>query len=123
MAARTRALIETPAALLSKKSGRPVRIVMNRAEVFLASNPSSGAVIRVKAGATRDGRITAVQAELYYEAGAYPGSPVGSGASGLFGPYDIPNGQIDGYDVVVNRPKIGSYRAPGGRRPTLPESK
>jgi xanthine dehydrogenase molybdenum-binding subunit len=111
---KNESFVETAAALLAAKSGRPVRIVMNRAEVFLASGPSSGTVIRVKAGATRAGQITAVQAELYYEAGAYPGSPVGSGANGIFGPYDIPNGRIDGYDVIVNRPKIGSYRAPGG---------
>jgi xanthine dehydrogenase molybdenum-binding subunit len=110
---KNESFVETPAALLSKKAGRPVQIVMNRAEVFLASGPSSGTVIRVKAGATRAGQITAVQAELYYEAGAYPGSPVGSGAGIIFGPYNIPNGRIDGYDVVVNRPKIGSYRAPG----------
>jgi CO/xanthine dehydrogenase Mo-binding subunit len=107
------AYVETPAALLSRKSGRLVQMVMNRAEVFIASGPTSGTVIRVKAGATRDGRITAVQAELYYEAGAYPGSPVGSGAGVIFGPYDIPHGRIDGYDVVLNKPKIGSYRAPG----------
>jgi xanthine dehydrogenase molybdenum-binding subunit len=106
--------VETAAALLSKKSGRPVQVVMNRAEVFLASGPTAGTAIRVKAGATRAGRITAVQAELYYEAGAYPGSPVGSGAGTMFAPYDIPHGQIDGYDVVVNKPKTGSYRAPGG---------
>jgi CO/xanthine dehydrogenase Mo-binding subunit len=106
--------VECAAALLALKSGRPVKIVMNRAEVFLASGPTSGTAIRVKAGANREGRITAVQAELYYEAGAYPGSPVGSGANVLFGPYDIPHGQIDGYDVVVNKPKTGSYRAPGG---------
>jgi xanthine dehydrogenase molybdenum-binding subunit len=106
--------VETAAALLSKKSGRPVQVVMNRAEVFLASGPTAGTVIRIKAGATRAGRMTAVQAELYYEAGAYPGSPVGSGAGTMFAPYDIPHGQIDGYDVVVNKPRTGSYRAPGG---------
>jgi len=106
--------VETVAALLSRRAGRPVKIVMSRSEVFLASGPTSGTAIRVKMGATRAGRITAAQAELYYEAGAYPGSPVGSGAGVMFGPYDIPHGQIDGYDVVVNKPKTGSYRAPGG---------
>jgi xanthine dehydrogenase molybdenum-binding subunit len=101
------------AALLSRKAGRPVRIVMNRAEVLLATGPSSGTAIRVKMGATRAGRITAAQAELYYEAGAYPGSPVGSGMGTMFGPYDIPNGQLDGYDVLVNKPRVSTYRAPG----------
>jgi len=101
------------AALLSRQAGRPVRIVMSRAEVLQATGPSSGTVIRVKVGATCDGRLTAAQAELYYEAGAYPGSPVGSGMHVMFAPYDIPNGQLDGYDVLVNKPRISSYRAPG----------
>ena len=105
--------LDTVAALLSRESGRPVKMVMTRAEVFLATGPTSGTVIRVRMGATRDGRITAAQAELYYEAGAYPGSPVGSGASAIFGSYDIPNGRVDGHDVVVNRPKSSTYRAPG----------
>ena len=106
--------VDVAAALLARKARRPVKIEMPRMDVFLATGPSSGAVFRVKMGATRDGRITAAQAELFYEAGAYPGSPVGSGANVMFGPYDIPHGQLDGYDVVVNRPKISSYRAPGG---------
>lgn len=106
--------VDVAAALLARKARRPVKIEMPRADVFLATGPSSGAFFRIKMGATRDGRLTAAKAELFYEAGAYPGSPVGSGANVLFGPYVIPNGQIDGYDVVVNRPKISSYRAPGG---------
>jgi CO/xanthine dehydrogenase Mo-binding subunit len=105
--------VDVPAALLARKTGRPVRAVMSRAGVLLATGPTSGTVIRVKMGATRDGQITAAQAELYYEAGAYPGSSVGSGAGTLFAPYDIPNGQVDGYDMLVNRPKMGPYRAPG----------
>ncbi len=101
------------AALLSRKSGRPVKIVMSRAEVLQATGPTSGGVIRVKMGASKAGHITAAQAELYYEAGAYPGSPVGAGANTMFAAYDIPNGQLDGYDVIVNRPRMGAYRAPG----------
>ena len=57
---------------------------MPRADVFLATGPSSGAVFRVKMGATKDGRLTAAQAELFYEAGAYPGSPVGSSTLNFF---------------------------------------
>lgn len=105
--------IDVVAAVLSRKSGRPVKIVMSRAEVLMATGPSSGAVIQVKMGATKAGKITAAQATLYYEAGAYPGSPVGAGANSMFSPYDVPNGQIDGYDIIVNKPRIGSYRAPG----------
>lgn len=105
--------LDTVAALLSRKTGRPVRMVMTRAEVFLGTGPTSGSYMRVKMGASRAGRITAAQAELYFEAGAYPGSPVGAAAASIFAGYDIPNGQIDGYDVVVNKPKTGAYRAPG----------
>lgn len=106
--------IDVPAALLARKASRPVRIVMSRAEVLLATGPTSGTALKVKVGATKDGQITAAQAELCYEAGAYPGSPVGAGAMVLFAGYDIPNGQIDGYDVVVNKPRTAAYRAPGG---------
>jgi xanthine dehydrogenase molybdenum-binding subunit len=110
---KTVSYVEAVAALLSRKAGRPVKIAMTRAEVFLGSGPTPGTAIRVKMGATRAGRITAAQAELCYEAGAYPGSAVGSGAGTMFAPYDIPHGRIDGYDVVLNKPKTGSYRAPG----------
>jgi xanthine dehydrogenase molybdenum-binding subunit len=111
--------MEPLAALLSRKAGKPVKMVMTRAEVFLATRPTSGSAIRVKMGATRDGRITAAQAELCFEAGAYPGSFVGAAASVTFTPYDVPHGQIDGYDVVVNKPKSGAYRAPCATQPTF----
>jgi xanthine dehydrogenase molybdenum-binding subunit len=113
------AYVDVPAALLARKAGHPVRVVMSRAEVLLATGPTSGTSIRVRMGATRNGQITAAEAELYYEAGAYPGSPVGSGAATIFAPYDIPNGQIDGYDVLVNRPRMSTYRAPGATPPSF----
>ena len=109
------AYTDVPAALLSKKAAhRPVKIAMSRTEVLQATGPTSGSYIKVKMGVTKDGKITAAQAELIYEAGAYPGSPVGAGAGVIFAPYRLENLQIDGYDVVVNRPKTGAYRAPGG---------
>jgi CO/xanthine dehydrogenase Mo-binding subunit len=105
--------LEPVAALLSKKSGRPVKVLMNRTEVFEATGPTPASYIRVKMGVTNDGRITAADGYLAFEAGAYPGSPVGAGAMCIFSPYNIPNGLIDGYDVVVNKPKSNAYRAPG----------
>ena len=56
-------------------------------------------------GATREGKITAAEVWLTYEAGAFPGSPVGAGAMTVIAPYNIDNFLIDGYDVVVNRPE------------------
>src|SRR5690606_21825693 len=70
--------LEPIAALLSKKSGyRPVHMTMNRAEVLAATGPTSGSHMRVKMGANAAGKITAAQIWLAYEAGCYPGSPVG----------------------------------------------
>lgn len=108
------AYTDVPAALLSRKAGfKPVKISMTRTEVLQASGPTSGSVIQAKVGVTKDGKITAAQAKLMYEAGAYPGSPVGAGAACIYAPYKIDNLQIDGFDVVNNRPKTGAYRAPG----------
>ena len=105
--------LEPVAALLSRKSGRPVKILMSRKDVFEGTGPTPGSQIRVKMGASKDGRITAAQAYLAYEAGAYPGSMVVPGAMCVFAAYDVANVMIDGYDVVVNKPSTAAYRAPG----------
>ena len=105
--------LEPVAALLSKKTGQAVKILMSRADVFEASGPTCGSWSRVKIGAKSDGTITAAEVELACEAGGYPGSPVGAGAMCALAPYDIENGTVDGYDVVVNKPKTAAYRAPG----------
>jgi CO/xanthine dehydrogenase Mo-binding subunit len=105
--------LEPVAALLSKKSGNPVKIVMSRKDVFEGTGPTPGSHIRVKMGARKDGRIVAAQAHLAYEAGAYPGAMVGPGAMCIFAAYDIHNVTVDGFDVVVNKPSTAAYRAPG----------
>jgi CO/xanthine dehydrogenase Mo-binding subunit len=110
---KTTIYLEPIAILLARKSGRPVKLVMSRAEVLRATGPTSGSRLRVKMGATRDGRITAADCWLAYEAGGFPGSPVGPGAMSCLAPYDIDALRIEGYDVVVNRPKVSAYRAPG----------
>jgi len=105
--------IEGVAAALSKKCGRPVSISLSRIEVMEATGPACGSYMKLKIGATKDGRIVAAQAYLAFEAGAYPGAPIGGATSCMFTPYDIPNVLIDGYDVVNNKPKTAAYRAPG----------
>ena len=106
--------LDPVAAILSKKSGyKPVKITMSRAEVLAATGPTSSSYIKVKMGADKDGRITAATAYLAYAAGAYPGSPVDSAAGAIFAPYRLDNLQIDGYDIVVNKPRTAAYRAPG----------
>ena len=105
--------LEPMAALLSQKSGQAVKLLMSRTDVFESTGPTSGAWVKVKVGATRDGKITAADATLALEAGAFPGSPVTMGAQCIFAPYDIENVRAEGYDVVVNKPKVAPYRAPG----------
>src|SRR5262249_58754778 len=86
--------LEPVAALLSKKTGKPVKIVMSRKDVFEGTGPTPGSYIKVKIGARKDGRITAAQAYLAYEAGAYPGAMVGPGAMCVFAAYPIANPTI-----------------------------
>ncbi len=107
------AYLEPVAAVLSRKTGHPVKVSMSRADVLEATGPTSGSYMKAKIGATRDGKIVATQAYLAFEAGAYPGSPIGGATACMTTPYDIPNVQLDGYDVVTNKPKTAAYRAPG----------
>ncbi len=110
---KIRVYLEPVAAILSKKTSKPVKITMNRAECFEATGPTPGSFIRVKMGADKTGRLVAASAYMVYESGAYPGGWVTPGAMCIFATYDIPNMLIDGYDVVVNKPTTAAYRAPG----------
>ena len=110
---KTVVYLEPVAIRLSQKAGRPVKMVMTREEVFRASGPTSGSSMRVKLGATRDGRIVAADATFALQAGAFPGSPVGPASMCSFACYDIDNVKVEGFDVVSNRPKVAAYRAPG----------
>ena len=105
--------LEPVAALLSKKTGQPVKLTMSRTEVFEGTGPTSGGYLKVKVGVTKDGHITAADAQLLYDAGAFPGSPASGGAACIYGHYDIPNARVEGLDVVTNKPKVAAYRAPG----------
>ena len=105
--------LEPVAALLSRKCGRPVKMVMSRDEVFEGTGPTPGSFMRVKMGATKEGKLVAAEAWLAYDAGAFPGGMIGPGCMCVFSCYDIPNARVDGYDVVDNKPKTQAYRAPG----------
>jgi xanthine dehydrogenase molybdenum-binding subunit len=104
--------LEPVAALLSRKSGRPVKMTMDRREVFEATGPTPGSYLEVQLGATRTGRIVAARAHMAFEAGAFAGSSYVAAMLTIFGPYDIEHVVIDGYDVLVNKPRTAAYRAP-----------
>ena len=106
--------LEPAAAILSRKAGGvPVKLVMERRSVFEGSGPAPGGKITLKLGATKDGKLTTAISELRMEAGGYPGSLVGASGMCIYSCYNIENMRIVGYDVLVNKPKVAAYRAPG----------
>ncbi|RWK54612.1 xanthine dehydrogenase family protein molybdopterin-binding subunit [Mesorhizobium sp.] len=109
---KTHVWAEPVALALSRKAGRPVKLVMTRDEVFRASGPTSATSIDVKIGARRDGTITAAEATLRYSCGPYAGMWAEIGAMTAFACYNLANVRTVGYEVLVNRPKTAAYRAP-----------
>ncbi|MDW6024216.1 xanthine dehydrogenase family protein molybdopterin-binding subunit [Mesorhizobium sp. BAC0120] len=109
---KTHVWAEPVALALSRKAGRPVKLVMSREEVFRASGPTSATSIDVKIGARKDGTITAASATLRYSCGPYFGTWAEMGAMTAFACYKLDNVKTVGYEVLVNRPKTAAYRAP-----------
>jgi carbon-monoxide dehydrogenase large subunit len=102
--------------LLSLKSGRPVKMVMDYSEEFVAGNPRHGAIVRVKTGVKKDGRLVAHQMEYLFDSGAYGAfKPQGYlvGPKEAAGPYRIPNVLIHERIVYTNKIPCGHMRAPG----------
>ncbi|MBX3567067.1 MAG: xanthine dehydrogenase family protein molybdopterin-binding subunit [Rhizobiaceae bacterium] len=109
---KTHVWAEPIALALSRKAGRPVKLVMTRDEVFRASGPTSATSIDVKIGVRKDGTIVAADATLRYSSGAYGGMWAELGAMTAFACYRLENVRTVGYEVLVNRPKTAPYRAP-----------
>lgn len=110
---KIRVYLEPLAAVLSRNTGRPVKMIMSRTEVLQATGPTAGSYIKCKMGATNEGKIVAAQASMYYESGGFPGNWAAPGSMCIFAPYNISDVQIDGYEVLVNKPQTMAYRAPG----------
>jgi len=109
--------VEHFAALLARKSGRPVKVMTTSEEELVAAYPRQGTVIELKTGVTRDGRLTARQGRIYFDTGAFAGSGPGVASVAtmvLAGPYRTPNLHLEGYAVYTNKTNCGSYRAPSG---------
>jgi len=104
--------LEPVAALLSKKSGKPVKMTMDRVDVFEGTGPTPGTSIKAKLGATKDGKFRAFQADMAYENGAFAGSAANYATMCITAAYDIEHVKMDAYDVVVNKPRTQDYRAP-----------
>lgn len=104
------------AALLAQKTGRPVKILYNRPESMLAHPKRHATVIRIKTGAKKDGTLTAVQAELLGDAGAYASlstKVLTRATTHATGPYQVPHAKIDCYAMYTNNPPAGAFRGFG----------
>jgi CO/xanthine dehydrogenase Mo-binding subunit len=106
-------LYEPLVALAAQNIGRPVSLVLSRQEEMLASNPASPGQMRVKVGAKADGTFTALEADIVFDGGSYPSSPVGLAAVLMGSIYRFSNFALNGLEVLTFKPSGGAYRAPG----------
>jgi CO/xanthine dehydrogenase Mo-binding subunit len=109
---KTTLYAEPAAIMLSKKARRPVKIVLTRSEVFRATGPVCATRSRIKIGVTNEGRITAAEAEMIFQAGAFPGSMFDNAPKAMFTRYNLENVKTVSYEVVCNRAKVNAFRAP-----------
>jgi len=104
------------AALLANQTGRPVKLLFDRHESLLVHPKRHATQIRIKIGAKKNGRLTAVETELYGDTGAYAslGEKVMTRATThSAGPYDVPHVRADCYAVYTNNPPAGAFRGFG----------
>lgn len=106
--------LEPLAILLARQTGRPVKMVMDRAEVLRGTGPNPPVRCRIKVGASRDGRLTGCAADVLLDVGAFPGVAGSSAPLASFVPYKLDNFKIDACEVVTNKPRVQGCRAPGG---------
>ncbi|HLB12598.1 MAG TPA: xanthine dehydrogenase family protein molybdopterin-binding subunit [Dehalococcoidia bacterium] len=113
---KSRARVEAHGVLLARKSGRPVKIVMTRHEVFTATTTRHPSHIRIKTGVKADGTLVAREVEVILDGGAYGEAgeivswEVGQGAAG---PYRIPHVKVDAYEIYTNKVPAGAMRGFG----------
>jgi CO/xanthine dehydrogenase Mo-binding subunit/aerobic-type carbon monoxide dehydrogenase small subunit (CoxS/CutS family) len=103
-------------ALLAQATGLPVKMLYSRQESLVFHPKRHATVIRIKTGAKRDGQLTAIQAELYGDGGAYASlsdKVLTRATTHATGPYVVPNAKIDCYAMYTNNPVSGAFRGFG----------
>jgi xanthine dehydrogenase molybdenum-binding subunit len=111
--AKLRLCLEPYPVFLALKTGKPVKMVATREEVFTLSGFRLPTTIYLKTGVQKDGTIVAREAISIFDMGAYLGAGVQSGVSHTIGPYNIPHHRVRSYAVYTNKIWAGSYRASG----------
>ncbi|HNC07967.1 MAG TPA: molybdopterin-dependent oxidoreductase, partial [Anaerolineales bacterium] len=103
-------------AMLADVTSRPVKLLFDRQESLLVHPKRHATQIRVKMGAKKDGRLVAMDTELYGDTGAYAslGEKVMTRATThSAGPYDIEHVRADCYAMYTNNPPAGAFRGFG----------
>ena len=111
--AKLRLAFEAFPALLSIKTGHPVKLINTREEVFTLNAPRWPVTNYLKTGVAKDGTIVAREAYSIFDVGAYLGAGPNSGVGHGLGAYNIPNFRLRSYGVYTNKIYVGSYRASG----------
>jgi CO/xanthine dehydrogenase Mo-binding subunit len=109
-------IIACHAALLAWKSGKPVKLVYDRAEDMVATTKRHPSRTRHRTAVTRDGRLVAMDVDFVIDGGAYCTlSPVvlSRGTIHSTGPYVCPNVRLRGRAVATNAPPHGAFRGFG----------
>jgi selenium-dependent xanthine dehydrogenase len=103
-------------ALLARITRRPVKLVYTRQESLIAHPKRHACVIKLKTGATKDGSLTAVEASILGDSGAYASlGPyvMTRAATHSLGPYEVPNAKVDCFAMYTNNPPAGAFRGFG----------
>jgi CO/xanthine dehydrogenase Mo-binding subunit len=101
---------------LNKVTGKPVRMIFDYTEEFMAANPRHASTLTLRTGVMNDGTIVAHDSRVVFDSGAYAGfKPAGHlmGVSGVAGPYKAKAARIVEYMVYTNNPPCGHHRGPG----------
>jgi len=109
--------VEHFAALLARRAGRAVKVMTTSEEELTAAYARQPAIVELKTGVTREGRLTAREGRLWFDTGAFAGSGPGVASVAtlmLAGPYRIPNLLLEGRAVYTHKTNFGSFRAPSG---------
>jgi len=107
-------------AIASKKTGRPVKMVYSREEMFMYGRGRHKQHMKFKIGVKKDGRITAVKSKIYLDGGAYSSFGVVTAYyAGSMIPtlYHIPNYRYEGFRIMTNKPACGAMRGHGTPQP------
>ena len=107
--------LEPVAARLAQMTGRPVKMVMGRAEVLAGgSGPPAAADVMVEVGAEADGRLKAITGRYLLDTGGIPGTPTTLVMQASAACYQTETLRLEGMDVVTSKPRTEAYRGPGG---------